>query len=309
MLFLGAFIILVVIFLLGISWMRIGLFNISGRRMEQWLKKVTNTPTKGMFSGIVMTSILQSSSAVMIITIGFVSTRLLLFPQTIGIILGTNIGTTLTLGLISFNLSGLVIPLIVAGLCCLIFKIVWIKSTGFVLIGFGGIFGAMSGFEKLATPLTNTPVMKQMLLLLDQHILYAFFIGVLITAIIQSSTVVTGIAMSFLNAGIFPLEIAIIIMLGANIGTCVTGLLASIGGGKEARLTAFAHVWLNVGGAVLCLPFITHLADVSRLMAHQPDVQLVYASILFNTLSSLIVLPFAVRFGQFVTWLHSPRIE
>ena len=97
MLYIAAFITLVAIFLLGITWMRIGLFNISGKKLEQWLKKVTNTPAKGMFAGIIMTSILQSSSAVMIITIGFVSTRLLLFPQTIGIILGTNIGTTLTL--------------------------------------------------------------------------------------------------------------------------------------------------------------------------------------------------------------------
>ena len=304
MLFIGAFIILVVIFLLGITWMRIGLFNMSGKKLEQWLKKVTNTPTKGMFAGMIVTSILQSSSAVMIITIGFVSTRLLLFPQTIGIILGTNIGTTLTLGFISFNLSSLVIPFILIGICCFIFKIVWIKSTGFILIGFGGIFAAMAGFEKLAVPLTNTPVMKQLLLLLDQHILYAFFVGVLITAIIQSSTVVTGIAMSFLNAAVFPLETAIIIMLGANIGTCVTGLLASIGAGKEARLTAFAHVWLNIVGAILCLPFITHLADISRFIAKQPDVQLVYASIIFNTLSSLIVLPFAVRFGRFVAWMH-----
>lgn len=304
MLFIGAFIMLVVTFLLGITWMRIGLFNLSGKKLEQWLKKVTHTPTKGMFAGIVMTSILQSSSAVMIITIGFVSTRLLLFPQTIGIILGTNIGTTLTLGIISFDLTTLVIPFILIGIGCLFFKVNWIKSMGFILIGFGGIFAAMAGLEKLATPLTNTPVMKQMLLLLDEHILYAFVVGVLITAIVQSSTVVTGIAMSFLSAAVFPLETAILIMLGANIGTCATALLASIGGGKEARLTAFAHVWLNIGGAVLCLPLISYLTEVSRWLAEQPDVQLVYASIIFNVASSLIVLPFAVRFGRFVVWLH-----
>ena len=186
-----------------------------------------------MFAGIVMTSILQSSSAVMIITIGFVSTRLLLFPQTIGIILGTNIGTTLTLEIYFLQFIEFSYSIYSTWDFLPFFKIVWIKSTGFILIGFGCIFAAMAGFEKLAIPLTNTPLMKQLLLLLDQHILYAFFVGVLITAIIQSSTVVTGIAMSFLNAAIFPLEIGIIIMLGANIGTCVTGLLASIGAGKK----------------------------------------------------------------------------
>ena len=303
-LYIAAFITLVAIFLLGISWMRIGLFNLSGKKLEQRLKKVTKTPVKGMFAGIVMTSILQSSSAVMLITIGFVATRLLLFPQTIGIILGTNIGTTLTLQFISFDLSSLVIPLILLGILCLLFKKVWIKSTGFISIGFGFIFGAMNGFEKLATPLTNTSLMSQLLQLLDQHILYAFLVGVLITSIVQSSTVVTGIAMSFLNADIFPLEIGIVIMLGANIGTCVTGLLASIGAGEEARLTAFAHVWLNVIGAVICLPFITQLADASSIISTEPDAQLAHASIIFNCVSSLLVLPFAVRFGKFVAWIH-----
>ena len=287
--------------------MRIGLFNLSGKKLEQRLKMVTKTPLKGMFAGIVMTGILQSSSAVMLITIGFVSTRLLLFPQTIGIILGTNIGTTLTLQFISFNLSSLVIPFIVFGILCFFFKTIWIKSTGFILIGFGFIFAAMYGFEKLATPLTNTTLMSQLLKMLDQHILYAFLVGVVITSIVQSSTVVTGIAMSFLSAGIFPLEVGIVIMLGANIGTCATGLLASIGAGEEARLTAFANVWLNVIGAVVCLPFITQLANASSLVSNQPDVQLAHASIIFNCISSLLVLPFAVRFGQFVAWLHQKK--
>ena len=250
--------------------MRIGLFNLSGKKLEHRLKKVTNTPVKGMFAGIVMTSILQSSSAVMLITIGFVSTRLLLFPQTIGIILGTNIGTTLTLQFISFNLSSLVIPLIFCGILCFFFKIAWIRNSGFILLGFGFIFAAMYGFEKLAIPLTSTSLMNQLLQLLDQHLIYGFLVGVIITSIVQSSTVVTGIAMSFLNADIFPLEIGIVIMLGANIGTCVTGLLASIGAGEEARLTAFAHVWLNVIGAIICLPFITQLADASSIIAKRP---------------------------------------
>ena len=148
----------------------------------------------------------------------------------------------------------------------------------------------MYGFEKLASSFNkyvfDEPNITHYLI---EHILYAFLVGVIITSIVQSSTVVTGIAMSFLNAGIFPLEIGIIIMLGANIGTCVTGLLASIGAGEEARLTAFAHVWLNIIGAIICLPFITHLADLSSLIAKQPDAQLAHASIIFNCISSLIV--------------------
>ena len=166
----------------------------------------------------------------------------------------------------------------------------------------------MYGFEKLAIPLTNTSLMNQLLQLLDQHILYAFLVGILITSIVQSSTVVTGIAMSFLNADIFPLEIGIVIMLGANIGTCVTGLLASIGAGEEARLTAFAHVWLNVDWCCHLLAFYYPVSTTPVvIISTEPDAQLAHASIIFNCVSSLLVLPFAVRFGKFVAWIHGKR--
>ena len=205
MLFLGAFIILVAVFLLGITLMRAGLFILGSKKMEQWLKKMTNTPTKGMFAGIAMTGVLQSSSAVMVIMIGLVSTRLLLFPQTIGIILGSNIGTTLTLQFITFNLTNFIIPFAGIGLICLLFKITWVKSLGFISIGLASIFAAMHGFERLADPLMDIPFMQKLLLMMGEHVLYALIIGIIITSIIQSSTVVTGIAMSFLNAGIFPI--------------------------------------------------------------------------------------------------------
>ena len=304
MLFIGAFILLVAVFLRGITLMRAGLFILCGDKTEQWMKKLTNTPVKGMFAGTVLTSILQSSSAVMVITIGLVSTGLITFPQTIGIILGTNIGTTLTLQFISLDLFNLIIPFVLVGIVCLFFKQIWVKSTGFILIGFASIFAAMDGFEKLAGPLMNIPLLQKILLLMNEHILYALFAGIVLASIIQSSTVVIGIAMSFLSVSIFPLDIGIAVMLGANIGTCVTGLLASIGAGKEARLTAFAHVWLNVGGVLIIWPFISHLAALSQLTAQQPDVQLAHATVIFNIFTSLLVLPFAVQFGKFIAWLH-----
>lgn len=304
MLFLGAFIVLVAVFLLGITLMRAGLFILGSKKMEHWLKKTTNTPVKGMFVGIAMTGVLQSSSAVMVIMIGLVSTRLLLFPQTIGIILGSNIGTTLTLQFITFNLTSFIFPFVGIGLICLFFKVPWVKSLGFIFIGLASIFAAMNGFERLAGPLMDIPLMQKLLLMMGEHVLYAFIIGIVITSIIQSSTVVTGIAMSFLSAGIFPLETGILIMLGANIGTCATALMASIGAGQEARLTAFAHLWLNIGGVLLVWPFISYLALLSGLLSDQSDVQLAHASVIFNCVSSLIVLPFAERFGQLIAWVH-----
>lgn len=305
--YVAIFVILVGCFLAGMMWMRVGLFHIAGEKPANWLKKVTNTPVKGMLAGILMTGILQSSSAVMVITIGFVSTKLLLFSQTIGIILGTNIGTTITLELISFPLSKMIIPFSLIGIICIFFDKTLIRSFGYVFIGFACIFASMKGFEKLAHPLMTIPAFEKIFFLLGDQLMLALFIGVILTGIIQSSTVMTGIAMSFLSADVFPLETGIAIMLGANIGTCITALLASTGGGEEAKLTAFAHIWLNLAGVFLCLPFIHHLAYLCSLLSSVPSTQLAHASVIFNIVSSLIVLPFATQFGNFIIKLHSKK--
>ncbi|KQL53501.1 Na/Pi cotransporter [Heyndrickxia shackletonii] len=307
MLYLILFICLVGVFILGITWLRIGLFNLSGKAMEQWLKKVTNTPFKGMLVGIIMTPILQSSGAVMVITVGLVSARVLAFPQTIGIILGTNIGTTFTLEFLSFNLSVLVIPFFILGIMCLFFRRTKWKSLSYVFIGFAFIFSAMRAFERLAIPFTQLPSTQKLLMLLSDHFLYAFIVGIILTACIQSSTVMTGIAMSFLSAHIFTLETGIAIMLGANIGTCITGLLASVGAGEEARLTAYAHIWLNVGGAFLCLPFLSQLSFICKELSSNPETQLAHASVIFNLFSSILVLPIATKFGQFIVKVHGKK--
>jgi len=304
MLYILLFIILAGCFLLGMTMMRIGLFNLSGGAMEIWLQKMTRTPFLGFLAGIGMTVILQSSSAVTVIAVGLVSARILSFPQTIGIILGTNIGTTITLEFFTFDLSKIIIPLLVIGTVMQFFKNIKIKSSSYILLGIGVIFTSMNGFEWLSGPLANIDYIDNLIYVMKDHSVIAFLIGTLLTAIIQSSTVMTGIAMSFLTVGTFPLETGIAIMIGANIGTCATALLASIGAGREARQTAFAHIWLNLGGALLFFPFITVLANFSRLLAVDPNTQLAHASVIYNVVCSLVVLPFAKEFGNFIVKIH-----
>lgn len=305
MLFIILFCLFVACFLLGMTWMRIGLFNLSGSALENWLRTVTATPIHGMLAGILMTAILQSSSAVTVIAVGLVSARVIRFPQTIGIILGTNIGTTITLEIISFDLSHLIIPLLVIGLIFLCFSNVKLRSGGYILLGIGIIFAAMEGFSWLSTPLTQINVVQELIRLMQKEMYLAFLSGIALTAIIQSSTVVTGIAMSFMGSGIFSLETGILIMIGSNIGTCSTALLAGIGAGNEARLTAYAHLWLNLGGAIVSFPFITHLAHISALLTTHPEMQLAHASVIFNLVCSFIVLPVANQFGQLIEKIHS----
>ncbi|GER66944.1 hypothetical protein BpJC7_09010 [Weizmannia acidilactici] len=301
------FLLLIITFLFGIHRLRTGLFELSGNQAERWLKKLAGTPFSGMLFGTAMTALLQSSSAVMVITVGLVSAKMLTFAQSIGIILGTNIGTTFTLEMLTFHLSGLILPFLGAGAVLIFFGNKRLKSAGHILFGLSLVFAAMRGFEVLAIPLSKTAFVQHLFSVLNTHAMSAFFLGILLSAAIQSSTVTIGMAMGFLGSGVFPLETGIAIMLGANIGTCITGLLASIGAGEEARLTAFTHVWLNIGGALIFLPFLHLLADGCRALSSTPEQQLAHASLLFNLISSLAVLPFSENFGRFIVTFHGKK--
>lgn len=304
MLYLLLFVICILLFIFGMTIIRIGLFNLSGEKLRLMLMKLTSTPLKGMLSGTIITAILQSSSTVMIITIGLISARIMTFPQAIGVILGTNIGTTFKTELITFNLGAAVVPLAVAGAFLILFKNKGARSIGMFLFGIASVFSAMKGFEMLSGPLTTVPLIHRSLLSLNGSLLLSVLIGAGLTAIIQSSTAMTGIAMGFLTAGILDIEAGIAIMLGANIGTCITALVASIGSGEEAKLAAFAHIWLNVFGVLAFIPLIPPLAELAPRLAASKDVQLAHISVIFNVAVSLAMLPFANRFGHFILKVH-----
>lgn len=298
------FFLLIGLFIYGMTLLRSGLFNLSAGSLKNWLAAVTNSPWKGTVMGTIVTAVLQSSSAVMIITIGMVSARMLTFPQTIGIILGTNIGTTFTTELITFNIESYIVPLAATGSILAVMKNKSLRSSGLALLGLSAVFAAMRGFEYLAGSVKDNDMVNHWLLTLDGNYLFAVAAGIVLTAIIQSSTATTGIIMGFLTAGAMDLDTGIAIMLGSNIGTCVDAYLASIGSGKEAKLTAFAHIWLNCLGVAAFYPFIHVLAVLGESAASSPDVQLAHISVLFNVISSLLVLPFANQFGRFVIRLH-----
>ena len=283
---------------------RFGLFNLSANKLKTWLVKLTSTPLKGMLTGTFITALLQSSSAVMVITIGLISARIMTFPQSIGIILGTNIGTTFKTELITFDIDRILVPLAICGALLILFKNKKARSIGMLLFGIASVFTAMKGFELLAQPLTGMPFINKFILSMNDHIALSLLTGTVITSIIQSSTAMTGIAMGFLTAGLLHLDAGIAIVLGANIGTCITAVIASIGGGRESRLAAFAHVWLNVFGVLLFIPLIPFLTENANLLASQTDIQLAHISVIFNVASSIIVLPFATKFGEMILFLH-----
>ncbi|WP_335869314.1 Na/Pi symporter [Bacillus sp. 2205SS5-2] len=294
------FVLLVGSFLTGILILRQGLYTLSGESLKTWLQTYTKTPTRGLIAGTICTGILQSSSVVTVMTIGFVSAGILTFQQSIGIILGTNIGTTVTLELFSISISQLIIPLLLLGLLLSIFQKVFLKSLGFIFIGLSIVLLSMNGLELFSDSLQKNLDFSSNF----RSPVISLLFGIVFAACVQSSTATTAFAMSLVSSQLIGIEGGILIMFGANIGTCITALFASIGGGKEARLTAWVHVWLNVIGVGACLPLVRLLGDLAQLLSSDPAVQLAHASVIFNVGTSLLVLPFTSQFERFVLFVH-----
>lgn len=290
----------ITLFLFGMFILRAGLLQIGVEKVQTLLLKATDSAWKGLIAGTLITALFQSSSVVMVLLVGLVAAGVISFRQTIGVILGTNIGSCFTLELVAFQLSDLAVPLLLFGLILLMFKSAASYTAGCVSFGIGCIFLAMTGLESLADPLASFPVTHHFFQWTNDSHLTGIGVGAIVTTIIQSSTATIGMAMGFIQDQGLSIESGIAIMLGANIGTCLTAYIASIGAGHTARLVAHAHIWLNLFGAVLFYPLIPYLADVSYLLAKTASVQLAHASTLYNIACSLLVLPFTAKFAQFV---------
>lgn len=305
---LSIFVVYLAIFLFGMIVMRTGLYNLSHKKLQASLYRMTDTTLKGLVTGAVVTALLQSSSAVMVLTIGLIASGYLTFKQSIGIILGTNIGTTVTAEMITLDLNHWIVPLLLLGAFMLFLpKIKWF-SIGCILFGLGCIFTSMYGFEQLATPLANVSFVKAVIAAANQSAWAGVLLGTVLTAIIQSSSAATGIIMSFLHDNTLTIHAGTAIILGANIGTCITAFIASIGSGKDAKLAAYTHIWLNLFGVILFIPFIPLLAITAANITTLADVQLAHVSLIFNVVSSLIALPFAGLLGGFVIKVHGRRL-
>ncbi|WP_113927503.1 Na/Pi symporter [Bacillus sp. P14.5] len=298
------FFLLIGSFLLGMFWLKSGLYNLAGERMTKLISRWTDAPWKGFLIGIAVTGVLQSSSAVMVLTIGFVSAGILNFRQSIGIILGTNIGTTLTLEIISLDIGFMSLPLLGCSLLLLIFPHPHTRALAITLLGLSLIFVSMRGFEELAGPLSSQAFIHSLMEHSNASTIFSILLGMVLTGIVQSSTVITGIAMSFTDTGIITIFAGISIMLGANIGTCVTSYIAGIGSGKATKLTVYAHIWLNIAGVLIFFPFVDELGGMVRLASPDPEMQLAHASLAFNVICSILVLPFSGHFAKLIEKMH-----
>ncbi|WP_407268448.1 Na/Pi symporter [Radiobacillus sp. PE A8.2] len=297
----------VMLFFLGMSILRVGLYHLSYNKIKYILTTMTKNHYTGIITGFVATAFLQSSSLVLVLTIGFVSVGMLSFKQTLGIILGANIGTTITGELMAFSN---IIPewsFVVIGAFLIFINNRFIFGIGAIFVGLGSIFVALQGFESLAESINQLPIVQESLAISDHFALFGILVGTLVSAVIQSSSATIAITMSFLHEGIIELKASIAIVLGANIGTCITALLAIIGLKKEEKLVAMSHVWFNVLGVLLFMPFLGWLTDLASLLATDAKQQLAHISVVFNLLTVVCMLPFIGMFEKFIVRMHGSK--
>jgi len=287
------------LFLYGMTIMSEGLEKAAGNKMKKIIEALTRNRFVAVFVGAVVTMIVQSSSATTVMVVGFVNAGIMNLTQAIGIIMGANIGTTVTAQLVSINLNALAPVTIGIGVGIKLFSKngTW-KKYADILIGFGILFLGMDTMKHAMKPLREYEGFRNMLTSfgsgkpLDTAL--AIFTGFAITAIVQSSSATTGILVALAGSGLLNIYAAFPILLGTNIGTCVTAMISSIGANKTAKRAAFMHLLFNVIGTLIFIVFLakpTILAVVK--LDNNPARQLANAHTLFNIANTIILLPFA----------------
>ena len=287
--------------LYGIRLSSDGLQQAAGTRLRHLLSTLTSRRWMGVLVGAVVTAFLQSSAATTVMLVGFVSAGFMSLEQTIGVILGADIGTTVTVQLLAFNITQYALLLIAVGVpLMLATRRKQYNYLGQILLGFGLIFLAIKIIGDSTIPLKHEPLIQQMLLGLSSNPELALVLALILTVLIQSSAGTIGLTLTFATQGLLPLTLALPIIFGANVGTSATALFSSIGAPREAQRVALAHALFKVVGVLVFFPLIEPMAALVQQTA--PDVarQIANAHTLFNVALTIIVFPLARPFAWLI---------
>ncbi|MDD6760980.1 MAG: Na/Pi cotransporter family protein [Turicibacter sp.] len=286
------------LFLFGMEFMGDGLENAAGSRLKSFFDKAITNPLKGALVGTIVTAIIQSSSATTVMVVGFVNAGLMSLYQAVGVIMGANIGTTITGQLITFKIDDYIPLFIIIGAALILFmKQEKRKEIGKIVFGFGLLFMGLSQMKDAMSPIAQTTFFQDLILALEGNMFLGILVGAIMTAVVQSSSASTAILLSLAATGAISLQVAIPILFGNNIGTCVTALLSSLNANKVAKKAAFIHLSFNLIGTLIFLPLINILSQVVMYMGGDIDKQIANAHTIFNIVNAIILLPFA---GVFV---------
>ena len=296
------------LFLYSIKTMGDGLQQAAGDRLRYYIDKYTSNPFLGVLVGIVVTALIQSSTGVTVITVGLVSASLLTLRQAIGIIMGANIGTTVTSFIIGFKLGEYALPLIFLGTMFLFFtKNRTVNNIGRILFGVGGIFYALNLISAGMSPLKDLPQFKEYMVTLGQNPILGVVAGAVITVLIQASSATIGILQGLYAGGFLDLKGALPVLFGDNIGTTLTVIIAAAGANISAKRVAATHVTFNVLGTILCLillgPFTAMIEYFQALLHLSPEMTIAFSHGAFNVSNTIVQFPFIGALAYFVTKL------
>lgn len=285
------------IFLYGIKQMGDGLQAAAGDRLREILNRMTSNPIKGVIAGIAVTALIQSSSGTTAITIGLVSAGFLSLRQAIGIILGANIGTTVTAFIIGLDIGAYSLPILALGSFMLFFfKNQQVVNIGRILFGFGALFYGLELMGDGVKPLADLEYFQNLMLAMSDNSFLGLGVGVLLTVIVQSSSATIAILQNFYANDLIDLQAALPILLGDNIGTTITAVLAALVGSLAAKRAAMVHVTFNVIGAIIFMTlmplFIMYVDYLQEALNLNKAMTIAFAHGSYNVINTLIHLPF-----------------
>ena len=284
------------LFLYGMNLMAEGLQKSAGDKLKKIVEKLTSNTVMGVLVGMVVTAIIQSSSAATVMVVGFVNAGIMSLSQAIGVIMGANIGTTVTAQLVSFKLEAIAPVALGIGIILYLFsKKEKTKELATILLGFGILFTGMEFMKDAVKPLAEYEGFRRALIYFGEHQFLGIIAGFAITGIIQSSSASMGMLIALASQGLIPLSSALPILYGDNIGTCVTSLLSSIGASRNAKRAATMHLTFNVIGTLIFVLILNYpiSALVKWLDPTDAARQIANAHTIFNVVNVLILLPFA----------------
>ena len=290
------------LFLYGMQMMSDGLEKAAGDRLKSILEKLTSNRFLGVLVGAVITAIIQSSSATTVMVIGFVNARLMTLRQAVWIIMGANIGTTITGQLVALNISEIAPLFAFAGVVMIVFlKNPKLHSLGSIVSGLGILFIGMDMMSTSMEPLRESALFISMITRFANPAI-GILVGALFTALIQSSSASLGILQALARSGVIGLQGSVFVLFGQNIGTCITAVLASIGTSREAKQTTIIHLSFNIIGTIL-FTTICILTPLTTLVegwtpGNAPQ-QIANMHTLFNVVTTLVLLPFGTYLADF----------
>jgi phosphate:Na+ symporter len=307
------------IFIYGMNLMSEGLQKTAGDRMRNILAILTRNPVVGVLAGAMVTAVLQSSSATTVMVIGFVSAGLMKLPQAVSVILGANIGTTVTAQLIAFKVGDYAWIFVVAGFVLFFFvKKEKVQNIGETIFAFGLLFVGINTMSETMKPLAQTEAFSQLMLSVADSPILGVVVGTLMTAVVQSSSAIIAVLQNLASTpgpdgvhSIIGIAGAIPILFGTNIGTTITAILASIGASVNAKRTALAHIIFNFSGTIIFLFFIPIYTKIVVLISpkgNELDIiarQIANGHLVFNIICTVIWIPFIWLLVKMVTKIIS----